>query len=122
MTDVQPLSADELADYDAQLVDCGIYYLTATDLARLLYTIKWLQGERDAWEREAEAHDETIADRDARIAELEAAQMQIAAVVDGTGFYDAPTPGFEDYLRSRLQPLHTLERIARILKVGEPCQ
>ena len=39
MPDVQPLSADELADYDAQLVDCGIYYLTATDLARLLATI-----------------------------------------------------------------------------------
>ena len=67
MPDVQPLSADELADYDAQLVDCGIYYLTATDLARLLYTIKWLQGERDAWEREAEACDETIADRDAEL-------------------------------------------------------
>ena len=35
---------------------------------RLLAKIKWLQAERDAWEREAEMHEETIAARDAELA------------------------------------------------------
>ena len=77
------LSADELADFSMFVhIDTDAMTMPTEQVRRLLATIKWLQGERDAWEREAEAHDETIAARDARIDELQAEATRQAGVYE----------------------------------------
>ena len=92
MPDAKPLSASELAEYTAWLDSMGtdvaltsINNMPLITARRLLATIKWLQGERDAWEREAEAHEETVADGDAKLERLQAELIESKTMLAATG-------------------------------------